>query len=171
MEEHWLPVKGYEGLYEISDWGRVKSLNYRGTGKEQILHQTQNKSGYMYVPLHKDGKTKSCRVHRLVAEAFVPNPNNLPEVNHIDENKQNNRSENLEWCDRLSNVRHGTGIERSRASHSIAIEQVDMTGNVVKEWVSSRDAERNGYHSGAIIACCKGKKRSYKGYFWRYADK
>jgi len=165
--EVWKDVVGYEGLYQVSDQGRVKSLNY---WTERILHQTLNKSGYLHVPLCKDGKPKCCRVHRLVAMAFIPNPLNLPEVNHIDENKQNNRADNLEWCDRLYNTRYGTGIQRSRASHSIAIEQVDKDGNVVRQWISSREAERNGYHSGAIIACCKGKKRSHKGFIWRYAD-
>lgn len=165
-KEEWLPVKGYEGLYKVSDWGRVKSLNYRGTGKEKILHQTKSKSGYMTVHLCKDGKPKCCRVHRLVAEVFLPNPDGLPEVNHIDEDKTNNfcclpTNCNLEWC---------THAYNSQYSKNIAVEQLDMDGNVIKRWESTREAERHGYHSSTISYCCQGKRMTHKGYRWRYAD-
>jgi hypothetical protein len=96
-----------------------------------------------------------------VALAHVPNPNNLPEVNHIDENKTNNRADNLEWCDRLYN---------SQYSNNIAIEQLTLDDVLVRQWESSREAERNGFHSGSIIACCKGKRMTHKGFIWRYAD-
>ena len=168
--EIWKDVPDFKG-YKVSNLGRVKSLNYKGTGKERILNQTMNKSGYMHVPLCKGGKPKCCRVHRLVAMAFVPNPNHLPEVNHIDEDKTNNRADNLEWCDRLYNTRYGTGIQRARAQLAKPVEQLTMDGVFVRRWESTREAERNGYNSSAICACCKGKKRSYKGFRWEYAEK
>ena len=168
MEEVWKDVVGFKG-YQVSNLGRVKSLNYKGTGREQILFQVKNKSGYMQTMLCHNGKPISCRVHRLVALAHVPNPNNLSEVNHIDENKQNNRADNLEWCDRLYNTRYGTGIQRARAQLAKPVEQLTMDGVFVRRWESTREAERNGYNSSAICACCKGKKRSYKGFHWRYA--
>lgn len=159
--EIWKDVVGYKGLYKVSNLGEIKSLNYRGSGKPAILNQTKSKSGYMHVPLCKDGKPKCCRVHRLVAEAFVPNPSHLPEVNHIDENKANNRADNLEWCDRLYN---------SQYSNNVAVEQLDMDGNVVRRWESMREAERHGYHSSTISYCCQGKRMTHKGFRWRYAD-
>lgn len=160
MEEIWKDVVGFK-RYQVSNLGRVKSLDYKGTQKERILNQIKNKSGYMYVHLCYNGRAICCRVHRLVALAHVPNPNNLPEVNHIDENKQNNRADNLEWCDRLYN---------SQYSNNIAIEQLTLDDVLVRQWESSREAERNGFHSGSIIACCKGKRMIHKGFHWRYAD-
>lgn len=103
MEEEWRPVKGYEGLYEVSNMGRVKSLHY---GKSRILKQITNTNGYMAVDLHKDGTRSPKRVHRLVATAFIPNPHNKPEVNHKDGNKKNNTVDNLEWCTSSYNTKH-----------------------------------------------------------------
>ena len=102
--EEWRDIQGYEGLYMVSNLGRVKSLNYHRTGKERIMKPSDNGHGYLFVVLCKDGKDKNCRINRLVAQAFLPNPDNLPEVNHKDENKYNNCVENLEWCDRSYNV-------------------------------------------------------------------
>ena len=111
--EIWKDIKGYEGKYQISNMGRFKSLNYRRTGKEKILEGYPDKDGYLFVQLWKDGKGKNCRINRLVAQAFLENPQNLPEVNHKDEDKTNNRVENLEWCSKLYNIKYGTGIKRS----------------------------------------------------------
>ena len=96
-EEIWKPIKDYEGLYEVSNLGRVKSLNYRGTGKEKILKNTERSNGYLAIGLIKNGKTKMFRVHRLVAEAFIPNPENKPCVDHINTIRDDNRVENLRW--------------------------------------------------------------------------
>ena len=112
MKEEWRDIKGFEGKYMVSNLGRFKSLNYRRTGKEKILEGYPDKDGYLYVQLWKDGKVKNCRINRLVAQAFLENPQNLPEVNHKDEDKTNNRVENLEWCTTQYNIKYGTGIKR-----------------------------------------------------------
>lgn len=108
MKEIWKDIEGYEGCYQVSNFGNVKSLNYMHTGKEQILKLKTKKSGYLQVNLCKDGKIKTYTIHRLVAKAFVENPDNLPQVNHIDEDKTNNRFDNLEWCDQKYNNNYGT---------------------------------------------------------------
>ena len=105
--EIWKPVIGYYGLYEVSNFGRVKSINYNKTGKERLMKQVVNKQGYYQVTLHKNGSMAAKKVHRLVAEAFIPNPNNLPCVNHKNEDKTDNRVENLEWCSIEYNNRYG----------------------------------------------------------------
>lgn len=113
--EEWKDIKGYENKYQISNLGRVKALDYRRTGKEQIISIKNNK-GYSEVALWKDSKRKMFMVHRLVAQAFIPNPNNLPQVNHKDENKTNNIVENLEWCTQSYNNSYGTRLERVSSS-------------------------------------------------------
>ena len=108
MIEEWRDIKGYEGKYQVSNLGRVKSLNYNHTKKEKILSDYPNTYGYLYVNLYKNGKGKPFYIHKLVAQAFIDNPNNYREINHKDENKQNNRVENLEWCNRKYNCNYGT---------------------------------------------------------------
>ena len=110
--EIWKPIQGYEN-YVISSLGNVKSLNYRQTGKEHILKQSANEHGYQVVYLYKQNKRKHFLVHRLVAEAFIPNPDNLPYINHRDENSSNNCVSNLEWCTHEYNVNYGTRNERN----------------------------------------------------------
>lgn len=102
----WKDVPGYEGLYQVSNFGEVRSLFYRGKENVRVLKPAANKKGYLHVVLSKDGKTYTAQVHRLVAIAFIPNPNKLPVVNHIDWNKQNNRVDNLEWCTVKYNCLH-----------------------------------------------------------------
>lgn len=115
MEEIWKDVVGCEG-YQVSNFGRVKSLKYRNKCEERILKQTKNKvTGYYMVNIC--GKTRS--VHRLVAQALIPNPHNLPQINHKDEDKTNNHVENLEWCDRKYNVNYGTSIQRAKQHRKI----------------------------------------------------
>lgn len=103
----WKEIPGYEGLYQVSNTGRVRSLNYNGTGKTKVLKQTTNKDRYKKVTLFKKGKCKTWRVHRLVALAFIPNPNNYPIINHKDENPSNNYYKNLEWCTYSYNTNYG----------------------------------------------------------------
>lgn len=103
MNETWKPVRGYEGLYEVSDWGNVRSLNYRRTGMVKLLKQRTNQFGYQVIGLNYDGKQHFNQVHRLVAEAFIPNPYNKPEVDHINTNRTDNRVENLRWVTKKEN--------------------------------------------------------------------
>ena len=163
-KEYWKPIVGYEGLYMVSNWGRVKSMNYRHSGKERILKPVTNSSGYLLVKLCKDGKVKTFTVHRLVAEHFIPNPNNYKEVNHKDENKTNNVVSNLEWCDRKYNQNYGTRTEKC----SKKVYQYTLDGKFVKEWASTCECGRNGYTQQAISACCNGKLKKYRGFIWKY---
>ena len=126
-QEIWKDIKGYEGLYQVSDMGNVRSLDRlvdRGgkplcaIWKGRVLKKKKASDNYYSVVLSKNNVQLCVRIHRLVAETFIPNPNNLPEVNHRNENKLDNRVENLEWCDRLYNVRYGTGIERAVKTRS-----------------------------------------------------
>ena len=164
LNEIWKPIKGYEGLYEVSNFGRIKSLNYNHTGKGKILKQNQIMNGYKLVMLYKDGNGKNYLVHRLVAEAFLPNTDNLPCVNHKDENKQNNVVSNLEWCTHEYNNRYGTRIERT----SKPILQYTLDGEFVKEWKSTAECGRNGYNQGHVAACCRGERKTHKGSVWKY---
>ena len=168
INEIWKPIKGYEGLYEVSNFGRIKSLNYNHTCKGKILKQNQIKNGYKSVMLYKDGNGKNYLVHRLVAQAFIPNPNDYKEVNHKDENPQNNIVINLEWCDRLYNVRYGTGIERRSKKKSKPVLQYTLEGNFIKEWKSVTECGINGYNQGHVAACCRGERKTHRGFIWEY---
>ena len=164
--EVWKDIEGYEGLYKISDKGRVKSIGY---GKERILKPANNGRGYLLVDLCKNNEKKHFLVHRIVAQAFIPNPNNLPEVNHRDENKENNRVENLEFCDRKYNCNYGTTKQRMIKKLSKTVLQYSKDGEFIKEWKSTKDIERNlGYSHSFISACCRGKCKSAYDFVWRY---
>ena len=162
MEEIWRDIEGFEGKYQVSNTGKVKSLNYRNTGKEKILKGGDNGYGYLKVGLCKDGKEKTCRINRLVAQAFIPNPDNLPEVNHIDKCKTNNCVENLEWCTSQYNT------EYSQAKAVIGINKIS---GLILEFPSIREASRvTGTNISSITRCCQGKLKSAKGFYWHYAD-
>ena len=162
MEEIWKPVRNYEGLYEVSNLGRVKSLNYNRTGKERIMKGLDNGHGYLFVQLCKDGKVNNCRINRLVAQAFLPNPNNLPEVNHKDKIRTNNRVDNLEWCTTQHN------IEYSLAKAVIGINKVS---GLILEFPSTREASRQtDINHSSICACLKGRQKSAGGFYWHYVD-
>ena len=142
MKETWKTIPGYED-YEISNWGRIKriqkqqidTLGRKYNYKERILKQTNDKDGYLFVSLRKDKKDKCFRVHRLVASAFIPNVNNYPQVNHKDENKANNRVDNLEWCDNKYNCNYGNRTRKiSNKVSKFMIIQKDLQGNLIKVW-------------------------------------
>lgn len=167
--EEWRPIPGYEGMYEVSNYGRVKSYKQQ---KERILSPC-NRRGYYYVELCKDGKEKRYHVHRLVTTAFIPNPNNLPEVNHKDEDKGNNHVTNLEWCDRSYNIVYGTRTQRMVEKLSIPVVALDKNGNLVSEFESIREASRvTGIAPINICRCCKHKDgyKSRGGFIWIYKD-
>ena len=169
--EIWKQIDSYED-YQISNWGRVKSFK---KGKERILRPRVVGAGYLQVILYKDGKTKPVFIHRLVANAFINNPDNLPEVNHKDENKQNNLVTNLEWCDAKYNSNYGTSIQRiadklTNGPLSKQVGQYSKDGNLIKIWPSMIEAHRNGFNVGHICSCCKGKYKTHGGFIWRYID-
>ena len=175
MKEFWKEIKGYEGLYEVSNLGRVKSLNYRRTGKENILKPLKNDKGYFQVVLCKNKKTNVCRVHRLVAEAFLDNPDNLPQVNHKDEDKTNNHVDNLEFCTNDYNIHYGTAIRRKvekqiNGKRSKPVYQYTIDGEFIAEYPSTAEVKRQlGYSHSHISECCLGKFKTAYGYKWKYA--
>lgn len=170
MEEIWKPVVGYEGLYEVSNLGRVKSLDYRRTGKERLMKMGKGgRNAYYKVHLYKDGKMNIKLVHRFVAEAFIHNQNNLPQVNHIDENGLNNRVDNLEWCTNKYNVNYGTARERMKEKRYKPVYQYSLDGKLIKEWTSTIEAQKQtGYACSNICNCCRGKLKQAYGYKWSY---
>ena len=163
--ENWQPVKGYSGLYEVSDIGRGKSLEY---GKQKILKPVNVIYGYLKVNLHKYGNTKQLFLHRLVAEAFIPNPNNLETVNHKDEVKTNNAATNLEWMSRKDNCNYGTRNERVSEALSKQVQMFDkQTGELLATFPSTHEADRvTGIANNSISKCCRGKLKSAGGYVW-----
>lgn len=172
MIEIWKDIEGYEGLYQVSSFGRVKSLNYNKTGKEQYLKQRKNSSEYLQVDLWKKGKIKQSSVHRLVAEAFIPNTYNLPQVNHRDENKGNNRVDNLEWCDRKYNINYGTARERmvKNMTGPCKSKQVLCVETGVVYCSVCEVSRQTGINRQNINSCCQGKRKTSGGFHWRYVD-
>lgn len=168
INEIWKSVEGYDGLYEVSSFGRVKSLSNDKSRKEKILKPASNGCGYLNVNLHNEGKNKNFLVHRLVASAFLENPGNFPEVNHKDEDKKNNSVDNLEWCTRAYNRNFGTRNERMAKAKSKPVLQFTKNGEFVKEWQSTNECGRNGFNKGHVVSCCLGKQKSHAGFIWRY---
>ena len=179
MIESWREIKGYEGLYEVSNWGRVRSLgmwtNIRGGGKRwlagRVLRLRKDKKGYLLVCLCKDGVVKTCKVHRLVAIAFPDlvgwtedakgRPLDELEINHKDQNKENNRIENLEWCDRSYNIKY---------SFAKTVYMYTLDGKLCGLWPSVNECGRHGFNQGNITNCCNGKYKykTHRGFRWSY---
>ena len=162
--ETWKSIARYEGLYEVSNLGRVRSLKF---GKTKILKPADNGGGYLYVQLCKDGIRKNMFVHRLVASAFMPNPQNLDTVNHKDEDKHNNNVSNLEWMSRTDNIAYSRPQLAERP-----VQQLDKeTGKLLATFPSLIGAARvTGISEGNIVKCCRCKLKSAGGYLWRYVD-
>ena len=175
MEEIWKDVRGYEGLYAVSNWGRVKSLGNDKSRKEKILRLSKYGRGYLKVNLWKEGKRTTYIVHRLVLSTFSPVENmDELDVNHIDEVKTNNNLNNLEWCTHKENINHGTRNDRvaekmTNGKTSLPIAQLTLDGKFIKAWKSIKDAQRlGGFTHQRVNECCKGKRKTYKGYRWMY---
>lgn len=172
MEEIWKDINNYDNLYLVSNFGRIMSLPRNGTVcNPHILSKCCDAKGYQIITLSKNGKSKSCKVHRLVAEAFIPNPNNLPCVNHKDEDKTNNHAFNLEWCDVSYNINYGTRTERSAKTHSKAICMFDKKGKYIKTYRSGVAAfKETGISRYHINSCCKKRygRKTAGGYIWKY---
>lgn len=166
-EEIWKPINGYENLYLISNFGNVKSL------KNNIILKQDTLRGYKRVALYSGSRKsrKIFQVHRLVAYYFLPNPNNLPQINHIDENKANNHVENLEWCDAKYNSNYGTRKYKIGLSNGRAVLQYTKNGIFVNRFDTIMDAQRNtSIINQSISACCSGKRKTAGGYIWKYAN-
>lgn len=189
MEEIWKDIKGYEGIYQVSTIGRVKALPRTVTDslgrtmrKEERILATRpsSQTGYLSINLTKDGKVKTHSVHRLVAEAFIPNPMELPCVNHKDETRDNNMVDNLEWCTYQYNNTYGTAMERRNASlakfiaehldESKAVIQYSLEGKKIREFACLRDAEKELglYKNSTVAACCFHQSKTAYGFVWRF---
>ena len=164
IKEEWKDIPGYDGYYEISNTGRIRICN---SGK--ILKQSDHTSGYKSVRLWNGSNYKNHYVHRLVAEAFIPNPDNKPTVNHKDENRKNNSANNLEWMTYLENNEYGNRKKKFILSRSKPVRAYDKYGNVVFEFEGTRSAERMlGINHTNIGRCANGKSKTAGGYIWEY---
>ncbi len=180
--EEWKDIIDFEGLYEISNLGNVRSKDTKAelyiNGKlssSRIIKGKQLKiflnciSGRKYVVLFKNSKTYTKLVHRLVAEAFIPNPNNYKEINHIDEDFTNNCVNNLEWCTRKYNVNYGTRTQRQKEKMYKPVLQFNKNGEFIKEYKSINQAsEETGAYAQAISKVCKGERITAGKYIWKY---
>lgn len=168
--EKWVNIKGYENLYQISDFGRVKTLA-RARVKEHIIKPENNK-GYLRVCLSKKNKRKHFFIHRLVAEHFIPNTNNLPYINHKDQNPLNNDKYNLEWCTHIYNLMYGDRRKKVIEKERKPINQYSLDGKFIRQHYSMQDAARCLKKSAsAICRCCKGKQQYAYNYKWQYANR
>lgn len=165
MDEIWKQIKGYEGLYEVSNCGNIYSKI-----SHKCLKQMTDKYGYLYVNLYKENKLYHKTVHRLVAEAFIPNTDNLPQVNHKDENKINNIVSNLEWCNNYYNLNYGNRLNKAMEKRKLPILQFTKNMEFVSYYKSIKDAALiNGFNGSNICWCLKGNIKSAYGFLWIYA--
>lgn len=167
-KEAWKPITDYVGLYEVSSEGRVRNVK---TGK--ILKPKNNRRGYLFVGLHKNGAVKNRYIHRLVAQAFIPNNDQSKTlINHKDENKRNNSVANLEWCTYKYNANYGTRNERVAKSNSKPIQQLDMkTGLIIATYPSTTIATRvTGINYDTISRAARGIYKSAGRFGWRYTN-
>lgn len=206
--EEWRDIKGYEGLYQVNNEGRVKALEKTWVcgNRGSVRHQDEkivamlkcNKGGYIQVHLSCNHKRNTIPIHKLVAEAFIPNPNGYTVVHHIDHDPSNNKVENLVWMDKnehnkmhakergeklrgIPNPQHSKALkgrpnpkvaekERNRKDLSKPCVQLTNNDEFVKIWPSTAEAARNGFHSGCISQCCNGKLKTHRKYKWMYLD-
>lgn len=176
--------------YQVSNLGQILSLNYRNTGRAELMEPSDNGCGYLQVTLSKNKKTKRCLVHRLVAETFLPNPKGKPCVNHKIEGKKGKKinmvifnedgtidkeKSTIEWVTYEENNNYGTRNERifektTNGKCSKKVLQFTLDGIFIREWPSTMECGRNGFNQRAVCSCCNGKKPQYKGFRWMYAD-
>ena len=181
----------YEELYKVSNFGRILSLNYNHTGNPGLMTPVKRKKdGYFQVNLRKNGERKTCLLHKLVAETFLPNPENKPQVNHKiegDEGKKinmvifntdgsiNKEKSTIEWVTAKENSNYATRNERmaktkTNGKLSKKVLQLSLSGELLKEWPSTAECGRNGFNQGHVAACCRGERKTHKGFRFMYAD-
>ena len=184
MEEVWKDIKGFEGMYQVSSLGHVKSLERQITGikskyiKERLLKQSPDGKGYLMVWLYYRNKRLTRKVHRLVAEAFVPNHDCKPQIDHVNGNKKDNRSCNLRWCTGKENFHNPISYQRNSESkygeknhHARPVRQYSKDWEFIKEWPCINDAVRSvGCSHSHIVQCCKGERKTTGGFCWSYVD-
>jgi hypothetical protein len=174
--------------YQVSNFGKILSLNYRNTGKPELKKPSEDKYGYLRVGLCKDGKRKTCKVHRIVAETFLPNPEKKPCVNHKIEGEEgktmnfvffnedgtvDEEKTTIEWNTSEENNNYGTRNERAAKTRtngklSKRVLQLSLSGDFIREWESTMECGRNGFNQGNVAACCRGKRKTHKGFIFKY---
>ena len=194
MTEEWRTAvydgEVYEGLYKVSNLGRILSLNYRNTGKPGLMTPSKDKDGYFQIELWKKGEYKKCSVHRLVAQTFLPNLENKPCINHKIEGDKgktinmvifnedgsiNKEKTTIEWVTYKENNDYGTANKRrsktmTNGKLSKPVLQLSLSGELIREWPSTRECGRNGFDQRHVSACCRGEEKSHKGFKWMYYD-
>ena len=178
----------YEGLYKVSNLGRILSLNYRNTGKAELMNPVEDTNGYLIVKLSKNKEKKKCLVHRLIAQTFLPNPDGKPHINHKiegDEGKKinivifnedgtvNKERTTIEWVTPKENSNYETRNERiakalTNGKQSKPVLQLSLSGELIREWESTRECGRNGFNQGNVSRCCNGKQKTHKGFRFMY---
>ena len=181
MVEIWKDIKGYEGLYQVSNWGNVRSLDrYKKTKNNsfsfihgQLLKQYVTNRGYLNVYLYSNGKNKFFSIHRLVATHFLKNKENKPQVDHIDYNKFNNHVDNLRWCSASENMRNEITYTKNIKEHKKAKKQVNcysLDGKFLKKFESITSVKKEGHSAGIVSMCCRGLKNKHHNMLWKYAS-
>lgn len=181
--EIWKPVKGFEGLYEVSNMGRVRSLDRVVYQKNkfgrmsrhiyygQIIKQQKQRNGYFIVNLYRNGQIEKCLVHRLVGSCFLEKKDGKDCINHLDCDKSNNRAENLEWCTQSENVQYAYDVGAMKPPHMRKVAQYSLDGVLLKVWESQSEASRNlGIYQSNIYKVCSGKRNQTGGFIWKYID-
>ena len=188
MTEQWRTAI-YDGIvyddYQVSNLGRILSLNYNGTGKPGLMYPAEDTKGYLQVKLWKNGEYKMCYVHRLVAFTFLENPENKPCINHKIEGEKGKKINmvffnedgtidkertTIEWVTYEENNNYATRNERVGKALSKKVLQLTLTGELIREWESTRECERNGFDHSNVTRCCNGKQKTYKGFRFMYAE-
>ena len=180
----------YEGLYKVSNLGKILSLNYRNTGRAELMNPVEIENGYLTVGFWKNGEYKMCYVHRLVAQTFLPNPENKPCINHKIEGEKGKKINmvffkedgtidkertTIEWVTPKENSNYATRNERisktmTNGKLSKRVIQLSLSGDFIKEWPSTQECGRNGFRHSNVSACCRGEISHYKGFRWMFAD-
>lgn len=172
-------IYGYEGLYQISNFGNVKSADRERLGRGgsirkcpgRILKPKINNKGYYQVDLfNSENKSKRFLIHRLVAETFLDNFNNYDQVNHIDNDHTNNHVDNLEWCNNYQNNLWKKGASSDKQHVAKTVLQYSLDGTLIKEWESAKAAEKDGFDHSAISKCCRGILKTSKGFIWKFKE-